>query len=224
MQIHGNSLPLKSAKAAWPTIKLLATVNNVKSSTTIAFNKEMTDGLDPTYDAGLFSGGTDLSVYTKLVDDNGIPFAIQALPENYSNLIIPVGIESKSGGEVVFSSELLNLPTECLVILEDKQTKTFTDLSKSVYTTIIDANTTADRFQLHTSYLTTGLNTETMDGIKAYPLSNNRIKIDGTVSNQAIATLYDTQGKVIFTKNLEEGNVNILNTPKPPCWHFHTVC
>jgi len=213
MQIHGNSLPLKSAKVAWPTIKLVATVNNAKSSTTIAFNKEMTNGLDPTYDAGLFSGGADLSVYTKLVADNGIPFAVQALPENYNNLIIPVGIESKSGGEVVFSSELLNLPTECLVILEDKQTKTFTDLSKSVYTTIIDANTTSGRFQLHTSYLTTGVNTETLAELNAYPLSNNRIKIDGIVSNQAIATLYDTQGRMILSKILEEGNLNILNTP-----------
>jgi len=213
MQIHGNSLLLKSAKVAWPTIKLVATVNNVKSSTTIAFNKEMTNGLDPTYDAGLFSGGADLSVYTKLVADNGIPFAIQALPESYNNLIIPVGIESKSGGEVVFSSELLNLPKECLVILEDRQTKTFTDLSKTVYTTIIDANKTSDRFQLHTSYLTTGLNTEILAGLRAYPLSNNRIKIDGTLSNQAIATLYDSQGRVILSKNLEEGNLNILNTP-----------
>lgn len=35
-------------------------------------------------------------------------------------MIIPVGIDSKSGGDVVFSAQSNNLPSSCKVILEDK--------------------------------------------------------------------------------------------------------
>ena len=216
MQLHSTTLPLKSAKGLWPTIKLAASVNNQKSSTIIAFNGEMTNGLDPTYDAGLFKGGADLAVYTLLVEDNGYSFAIQALPDNdYNSMIIPVGIDSKTGGQVVFSAELLNLPSDCLVILEDKVSKTFTDLSKNVYTTTIEANTsTSDRFRIHTSYLTTGISNETRTGqMSAYSIRNTEIRVNGSVSKLAIATLYDIQGRVVLVKNLEEGSLNIIRTP-----------
>jgi hypothetical protein len=216
MQIHNTALSLKSAKRAWPTIILEAAVNNLKSSTTIAFNNGMTKGLDPTYDAGLFRGSSVLTIYTKLVEDNGIPFAIQALPEDaLSNLIIPIGIESEAGGEAIFSSETMNLPTTCRVILEDKVNHTFTDLSKNVYRTVIEANSSiSDRFQLHTSNLTTGINPGSLDGkLSAYGIRNVEIHVNGPVSSQAIATLYDIQGKVILVKNLEEGQFNVIQTP-----------
>lgn len=214
MQAHNNSAQLKSTKGIWPTIKLVATSNGIKSSTIVTFSKEMTNGLDQTYDAGQFLEDTELSIYTRLVDDNGIPFAIQALPENYSNLIIPVGIESKVGGEVVFSSETFNLPENCMVILEDKLSKTYTDLSKSVYSANIEANATSNRFQLHTSYLTTNSDKKSFDSLlSAYLLKDHKLKINGDVSDQAIATLYDIQGRVIIIKNLEEGNGNIIDIP-----------
>jgi len=216
MQIHEPALPLKSIKSLWPTIKLEATVAGQKVSTLIAFNGGMTKGLDPTYDAGLLKGSSDLVVYSRLVEDNGLPFAIQALPSNeYESLIIPIGIDSKTGGEVVFSSELMNLPSDCQVILEDKASHTFTDLSKNVYSTILAANSSiSDRFQLHTSYLTTGLNMAFFTGqLSAYAIRNIEIKVKGDVTNQAVATLYDVQGRMILIKNLEAGSLNTIRTP-----------
>jgi hypothetical protein len=215
MQIHIPSLGLKSTKGVWPTIKLEASVNNRKSSTIIAFDNGMTRGLDFTYDAGFLSSSSDLIVYTKLVEDNGIPFAIQALPADFSNLIIPVGIESKTGGEVVFSSKMMNLPSVCQVILEDKMSKTFTDLSQNVYRTAIEANSSSsDRFRLHTSSQTTGIDKGALTGsLSAYAFRNIEIRINGQVSNQAVATLYDVQGRVILVKTLEEGSLNVVRTP-----------
>jgi len=77
MQIHSPGLPLKSTATTWPTIKIKATIDKQSNATTIAFNSAMTRGLDPTYDAGLLKGSSDLVVYSKLVDDIGIPFAIR---------------------------------------------------------------------------------------------------------------------------------------------------
>lgn len=216
MQTHLPALALKSAETAWPSIKLEATVGAQISSTIIAFNNGMTKGLDPTYDAGLLKGASDLIVYTKLVEDNGIPFAIQALPANdYSSMIIPVGLDFKTGGDVVFSAALTNLPLDCKVILEDKLTKTFTDLSKNVYTATIAANSSiSDRFQIHTSYQTTGIAANGFDDqLSAYTVRNTEIRVKGSVSKQAVATLYDIQGRVVLVKNLEEGNLNIIGTP-----------
>ncbi len=216
MQIHTPTLALKSTHGLWPTIKLEAMINSNRASTIIAFNDGMTKGLDPTYDAGLLKDGSDLNLYSRLVEDNGVPFAIQALPSNeFESMIIPIGIGSKTGGEVIFSSELINLPSDVQVILEDKLVHTFTNLSQNVYSTTIEANSTiSDRFRIHTSYLTTGLNKESFDGkVSAYAIHNDEIKVKGNVSNQAFATLYDVQGRMILSKRLEQGSLNTILTP-----------
>jgi len=216
MQVHDPGLELKSTKNVWPTIKLAASFNAQKSSTIITFSNGMTNGLDPTYDAGLLKAGSDLSVFSRLVEDNGIPFAIQALPlSDLSGTIIPIGLDFKTGGEVAFSAELINLPSDGQVILEDKLSKAFTDLSKEVYKTYISANTSvSDRFQIHISSLTTGVKIDTSsDLLNAFAISRNEILIKGQVSNQAVATLYDIQGRVILVNNLKEGSLNIVETP-----------
>jgi len=215
MQFHNSGLTLKSNNLPWPTIKFKARVNSQISSTSIAFNSNMTKGLDPTYDAALFKGGSDLVVYSRLVEDNGIPFAIQALPDNnYSSMIIPIGIDYTTGGKVVFSAELLNMPADCIVILEDKLTKTFTDLSKEVYSvTISSGSVIADRFQLHTSDLISSVNKEILSGsLNAYATSSE-IRIVGQVGNSAVATLYDIQGKIVLTKNLDQGSLDVIPIP-----------
>ena len=216
MQLHAPDLTFKSANAPWPAILLKAAVGNQVSTTMIAFNSSMTKGLDPAYDAGLLKGTSDLVIYTRLVEDNGIPFAIQALPDNGLNtMIIPVGLDFKTGGEVVFSSELLNLPANCKVILEDKLTKSFTDLSKDVYRLTIPANALiGDRFQLHAGNIISGINNGlAANQLIAYAVPKIEIRIEGEVSNHAKATLFDVLGRVVLLKNLSEGNLNILPTP-----------
>lgn len=216
MQMHNTSLPFKSSKGLWPSLKLNVSSSDQNSSTLIAFNSAMSKGLDPTYDAGLLKGGSDLSLYSYLVENNGIPFAIQALPDNdFNSLIIPIGIDSKTGGEVIFSSELFYLPSDCQIILEDKLTKTFTDLSINVYKTSVASNSSiSDRFLIHTSDLTTGLETDlSNDKLSAYGIRNVEIRVNGNVSKQAVAKLYNIQGRAILVKNLEEGSLNLIKTP-----------
>jgi len=102
-----------------------------------------------------------------------------------------------------------------MLILEDKLAQSFTDLSKNVYSVTIAANlSSSDRFRLHTSYLTTGLNIDYFLGkLSAYAVRNVEIRVKGQVSNQAIATLYDIQGREILVEKLDEGSINVINTP-----------
>ncbi len=216
MQLHQTTLSLKSARNPWPTIKLEAAVNNQNSSAIIAFSHGMTKGPDPTYDAGLFKGDADLVVYTKLIEDIGIPFAIQALPDIRSGtMIIPAGIDSKAGGELIISAEIRDLPSGYKVILEDRTGHSFTDLSNGVYrTTIAAGSTVADRFFIHTSATGIELENQLPSGnLKVSTVRNIELRITGEVSGHAVATLYDMPGRVVLVKNLEAGFLNVIDLP-----------
>jgi hypothetical protein len=215
MQVHSTGTALKSGQVSWPGFELTATTAKSKASTVVAFNNTMTKGLDPTYDAGLLRGTSGLELYSRLVDDNGVDFAIQCLPENYSSLVIPIGLESKTGGEITFSAQTVELPAACSIILEDKQTKTFTSLaSGATYKTIVSAGTTAvGRFYIHTSNSTTGTS-ELSSGafsLKAYP-ADGHIWIIGDVARGTKASLFDVNGRNLGTFNLQEGSRNSISS------------
>jgi len=216
MQVHQTATPFKApaVTTSWPGIALKAASADASSSAVIAFNENMTKGLDPTYDAGLLRGTNGLSLYTRLVEDNGVDFAIQCLPENYSNLVIPVGVDRKDGGEITFSAETVELPKNCKVIIEDKTTNTFTSLAEGeTYKTTVLAGTSAvGRFYIHTSEnTTTGISGLTADisSLKAY-IANDAIIIEGEVGDQAIATLYNLHGQKMSINSLQKGYLNTL--------------
>lgn len=216
MQLHIPNLKLKAAEITWPVIQLIATVNNQNSTAYLAFNDQMTKGLDPTYDVGMLRTNSPLSVYTHLIEDNGIPFVIQSLPgSSIETNIIPVGLESMAGGEVIFSAKTISLPSDCKVILEDKATKTFTDLQAGVYKINIPAKSVStDRFQLHTSTRTiSDLQPQpALNDLKAFEFQNTEIHIIGPVTSQALATVYDVLGRIVLNSKLNEGNLNTIPT------------
>ena len=213
MQLHSPALALKAGAIVWPTIKLTATIGGLAAESIIAFNDLMTLGRDPTYDVGCMKIDNDLSLYSRLVEDDGEPFATQSLPgNNISTLVIPLGLESVSGGPVVFSSESLGLPSNCKVILEDKVTNTFTDLQSGTYKVTVAANSNIpNRFQLRTGVLTTDPGPKVGDLI-AYLFSNTEIRVEGDVTASAVADLYDTLGRKVLTQKLNPGGLNIVTT------------
>ncbi len=219
MQLHSPTIALKSAATSWPTIKLTAAENTKTASTIIAFNPDMTKGLDITYDAALLRGSNDVQLYTSLVDDrvNSLPFAIQALPDNqYEGMIIPVGFESKIGGEVIFSAKTLNLSQDCQVILEDRQKAIFTNLATSTYKVIVAPNTiVTDRFRLYTSTpKNSNLSIQLPDdgALKAYAVHDTEIRIIGAVNQGAVASLFSSNGRQILMQRLDEGTLNVIPT------------
>jgi hypothetical protein len=172
--------------------------------------------LDVGYDAGIFKPDSGLVVYTKLVNDNGVDFQLQCLPaKDYDKLVIPVGIDSKAAGEIVFTVQTVQLAPDCKVILEDKLTNTFTDLSNNSYKTVVATNTAGTgRFFLHTGDIISDLDDQLLDGkIMAYAVQDVEIRVIGEVGSDAVATLYNSLGKVVLTKKLESGNLNIIGLP-----------
>jgi hypothetical protein len=217
MQIHQNANELKTATFAHPQIILNADFGTDKYATKIRFIEGMSSGLDVGYDAGLFRAASGFALYTKLVEDNGVNFQLQCLPTNqYKDLVVPVGVDSKAAGEVVFSAVGTNLEAGCKMILEDRLTHTFTDLSTNTYKAAVVANTaTADRFFLHTSDIVSVIGEQELSTGKliAYSVRNVEIRVIGEVTDKAVATLYNSLGKVVLTKELGAGSLNIIGLP-----------
>ena len=136
MQVQNTGVAfLKSAGAEdepWPGLMLKVRYGNKESQTLIAYNSDMTTGLDPGYDLGQLSTYPEVEVYTSLVQkDNSVNFARQVLPLTDSDKnIVPVGIDSEKGGEITFSAFTVPLGTNKFWI-EDRTTGTYTNLNTS---------------------------------------------------------------------------------------------
>jgi hypothetical protein len=214
MQFHQGAIALKSGTVSHPTIQLVATSGDLKTSTDIKFIDGTSKGLDVGYDAGILKADPSFALYTKLVEPYDAEFQLQCLPTNqYNNLVIPIGIDSKAAGEIVLSVNTVQLDPNCRVILEDKLTSTFTDLSKNSYKAAVVANTAGTgRFYLHTGDIVSGLEDQSISEGKltAYAKGNKEIRVLGEVGDGAVATLFNGLGQVVLTKKLGAGSQNII--------------
>jgi len=180
----------------------------------ITFHEGMSNGIDPSYDAGQFSGNPDFSIFTKLVEnDEGVEFRIQALPElAYYDVTIPIGIDLKENTEVTFTAEGICLPEGYTIFLEDKVQQVFVELSmeEKGYTLLEDYSIHSDeRLFVHvlapesTSDLANDFSTEK---ISAY-YAGGRIRIRGIEQN-SWARLYDLNGRELGTYELHVQELN----------------
>lgn len=232
LRVHQNTIDFKSAGVSWPAIRLNAQGNNQSSSTIVAFNSYMTKGLDPTYDVGMLKGNPNFALYTRLVEDNGVDFAVQSLPDMESNkFIIPVGVDCQNGDKVTFTAETVNIPANMKVTLQDKQTNTNTrlDLKDAQYTaTIAPGSKGPGRFYLVTEDMfsgtgiqvtgNTGINGNDLqkkDDFTVYTIGKT-IYIKGEVSPNAKFALYSIDGKLMANFNAGYSNLNQLDGSKFP--------
>jgi len=184
MQQHATAGFYKS-KEPWPSVELLVEGNGISNSTSIGFNDDMTAGLDSSYDVGKLKGNPEIALYTRLIEDNGVDFAIQALPINdLETYEVPVGVDVLSGGTYEFSANETDFENYHIV-LEDRQENIFTNLRLEKYSTDISENGIG-RFFLH---------------FKDATAINNPIS-----ANQPIISIQNNQ---LTITNLEEGKVDV---------------
>lgn len=216
MQTHQTGDIFKSSSSPIPAIKLFAQSTERISSTNIKYIENMTTGLDPGYDGGRFTGGSNsFAIYTHLVGDmgNDIDFDIQCLPSDEYDHVIPVGLNLPENTEVVFSAHVMNLPSDILVILEDKTTGIFTSLNEegSNYTIkLLSPSHGVGRFFLHTQAQSTGINNQKEQSevnIISSP-QNGIVRITGIITEGSQMTVYDMAGRQLLKHRLLPNEVN----------------
>ncbi len=215
MQFHKTDLSLKSSEISWPGITLIAESNGQTRSTVVAFNENMTTGLDVSYDAGLLASD-DFQVYTHLADgSNTVGFAVQCLPDmQYNSFRIPLGVDLPEGGELVFKVSGLILHDGIHAVLEDQVLGTKTTLKNETdtYRVSLSKNTSGTgRFYL--SFAGQAFTNIAFARTSNYTASfvNNTITINGAVEPGAKAILYDLNGRKLSEYQLEHVNRNEIS-------------
>jgi hypothetical protein len=210
LQCHQTGTTFKSAGGANPSVVIEATQKTNKSLATVKFISNCTPGLDFGYDAGAMKTGFD--VFTRLVEDNGVDFALQCLPsigsEGYP---IPVGIETTEAGKVTLKFTPQNLPANHKLMFEDRLNGTHHEVSSNnPIVADVTAGTTLGRFYL--SVVNTTSSKAPLAGKVFVSQVNGRIVISGTESTEASASLYDVRGRRINAIKLKRGMSNEIET------------
>jgi len=201
----------RAATQPAPSITLIADNGNSVKATTIKYMGGMHLGLDPGYDAGRFGGvSTNFDVFSHLVNDNGVDFALQVLPDNvYDITVIPIGIDAKAGTKITFKANVTNLPIGKKVFLEDRLLGLFNELTNNkTYAVNIAKDTNGiGRFFLRTldNLSTLGVNdfNKLNFSLIAQPKLNS-IRVIGNIEQPASLNIYDTLGRLIKNIKLKD--------------------
>jgi len=215
MQTYQPDATFKSGTIALPELMLTASIGEQNRMTRIKFNDETTTGLDFGYDAGVFKTGFD--VYTQLLEDNGVDFGLQSLPETGMEAYeIPVGIDVATEGEITFSLKSENLPSGIVPVLKDQQTGVSFPFNteEDIYPATIEAAQGYGRFTLTFSSTTDVddiLNSQSQ--FRAW-YTNGVITVSGDFKGEGEVTVYDIQGRKLVQRPLTTSNTNRIEAPK----------
>lgn len=189
-------------------VKLKASSATQSYSTSVYFNNAGSLGLDPGYDAQTWGGqNSGFILYSHLLADNqGVPMALQTLPESaLDSSIVPLGINSGAGVQLRFSIAEIALPEGTMVYLEDRATGTFTLLNTSDYVvTPTTAVSGTGRFYIHfTAGTTLSVNNPTVTLIDIYaPLKAGYIAVSGNVQLGHRLQVFDMLGRALLNTAL----------------------
>lgn len=217
MRSGQSSVPLKSGAMPWADLSLSVKSGEEVAQTRLKFNNDMTDGLDIGYDAGLMRSGNQLNIFTQLVKDNGVDFALQCLSESgMEEVEIPIGVESTSGGTVEFTVQKNNFPIELVPVLSDRLTNTqfaFTSDNQVYNTSITEDEDKYGRFSLSfKSVLLSSDLLEQENKFKAW-YKAGYFHISGEVKVATKVSVYDLNGRKFSEVQLTEQHINRFLAP-----------
>jgi len=185
----------------------------------IYYIDNMTTGFDVGYEGELFNGVSNpLAIYTHLIaDSQGKNYQVQSLPpNNYENMIIPVGVNANAGKEITFSAEALNLPDGIKVFLEDRLANTFNELSdnKTFKVNLSEALNDVGRFYLHTSSNALSIDDSViLENVSIYKTNASTLKIVGLPNGIANIKLINVLGKQLMNTSFNANGAKEISLP-----------
>ncbi len=206
--------------ASNPKVTLILSNGATKVNTEINYLEGKTTGLDPRFDLGTFTAvSSKLSVYSHLISDGkGINFMRQVLPQDYENLVVPIGVKAEANKEISFTVEALNLPLGIKVFLEDKATGTYMRLDKSGTDYKINPKKALNgvgRFFIHTkqSVLNVADDKVLSDNINV-SVNDYILTITGLSSGKPSIKLFDLLGNELIDNSFIANGINEIHIPK----------
>ena len=217
MRAIGNSndfiVGRNNSSSTFNHLKLKIEQNENSYYTDFYFNPNANRGLDKGYDAELWGGIVpNFAIYSFLVNSNsGLPFAIQSLNEfDYSDVVIPIGVNASLGEEMIISLDENTLPENISIYMEDHLTQSSILLNDSDFI-LTPSDDLSAYGRLYLRFFDNSLSSEypSFDSLNIFTdYINNTINISGKLEHRSIAKLYDLQGRLVQTHNLELGLLN----------------
>lgn len=173
----------------------------------IAFMDGMTKGLDKTYDVGKLKGNPDIALYSKLVEDNGVDFAHQALPPlDGANEEVKIGLDVSTPGTYLFKiEELENFDETISIKLEDKQQGNMIDFREAgeYVFTLNEPGQLHSRFVLHFN-ATVGIEEQMQDDNLSFYVYNNTLYIVDEDLKDGVVQFYNLLGQPVMEKRFHD--------------------
>ncbi|MEY8849031.1 T9SS type A sorting domain-containing protein [Psychroserpens sp. XS_ASV72] len=192
--------------------KLKLSSSETEANTNIYFLDGATRGLDDGFDAGSYQGiAGEFSIFTNLIEDNeGLDIAIQSLPYNdFNDVVVPLGVKAQPGIPLTIEIDgNSSLPSNVNVYLEDTQENTLTLLNNENYSFVLTSGMIGiGRFFLRYSAETLSTNQNVLEKLLIYVNQElDLIHIKGQLFDQTKTELYDIQGRLVLSKDLESNN------------------
>ena len=205
-----------------PEIYLTLSDGSLSRLAKIYFVDGATTSFDNGYDGTLFNGVSNpLAIYTHLVaDSEGKNYQVQSLPpNNYENMIIPVGINAEAGTSITIDAATNNFPSGINIYLEDKQDNSFTLLEADSNFSFTPENNLdgIGRFYLHTtSGVLSADDFATNNNISIYTSSKDNLRIAGVQNGTATVRLYNILGKEMLKSSFVGSGVNDIKVNAIP--------
>lgn len=185
-------------------IDLKTTTGTDNTELILGDNQSTSYQIGQDFEKWIGTGTSKPQIYTTL---NGINFAFNALPSSEVNKL-PLGIYTKNPGNSTIHLDASTVNEGTQILLRDNTTGAVSDLVKSDYNFVADANTTTSRFDITIKRVAT-----------ANPLANQQegctlfykvgklqlINLNGT-SN---INIYDALGRRIFHESITTNNAEI---------------
>lgn len=151
MRVAGNNNFARTGQAFDSRLILEVSGNGYNDRTIVAFGADFTHSYDREFDGKkMQSKGGVMTLYTT-TNSNYPRQATNALPNDRSVKVVPVGFAAGTNGTFTFNAtDLGTFPVGTLIFLEDLKTGTFTNLMRNPsYTFLGDQNDAEARFLLH---------------------------------------------------------------------------
>ena len=202
-----------------PEMNITMTNGTASRDTDIFYIDGTTTGFDNGYDSSIFGGATnEFAIYTHAVaNGSGRNLGIQSLPpNNYENMIIPVGVNANAGTVITIDASIYNFPSGINIYLEDKQDNSFTqlDADTNFSTTLENSLSGIGRFYLHTTSTSLSVNDlTTSNNLSIYNTNRENLRITGVQNGTATIQLYNILGKELLRTSFEGNGVNDITLP-----------
>jgi hypothetical protein len=193
--------------------KLRLNVNNsnkTRHAEFYFFNRDdVSNNFDLGYDALIKNDGDNFNLYSALLANSLDKLAIQTMSTDNldTTIIIPIGVEAQSGQQLTFSIDNVEIPSETIVWLEDRENGVWTELN-STSTYVINTTevlTGIGRFYIHfENEDTLTINEVNANEIEIKAIMGSKtIIVNGNLNTNSILELYDINGRKVLTQVLD---------------------